>query len=179
MLKNFGLKFVDIMLGVILGLGFQWWPQLHETWQYIAFIFVYLNLIDYWIDYSPAVRQYPFKNQYDVVLHTFIIFSMFFIIYSTLSTIFWFFLAWVFYRLADFLWLWTMKREYRPSAADLKYINTWILSDTAEALLALFLFYIYFSLTVEPLVLLIIFIVLRLLSRVLSSVRYKKFFYEG
>jgi len=33
MLKNFSLKFVDIMVGIVLGLGFQWWPELHEPWQ--------------------------------------------------------------------------------------------------------------------------------------------------
>ena len=43
-MKDFSLKFIDIMIGVVLGLGFQWWPLLQEPWQYVAFIFVYLNI---------------------------------------------------------------------------------------------------------------------------------------
>lgn len=72
MIRDFGVKFVDIVLGVILGLGFQWWPMLHEPWQYVAFVFVYLNLIDFWIDYTPAMKKYPLKSEIDVFIHTFL-----------------------------------------------------------------------------------------------------------
>ena len=44
------------MVGVVLGLGFQWWPLLKEPWQYTAFIFVYLDIVDYWIDRSEERR---------------------------------------------------------------------------------------------------------------------------
>src|SRR3989338_7383404 len=101
MSERFSLKFIDIMIGVILGLGFQWWAELNLTWQYIAFVFVYLNLIDYWIDYAPTLKKYPFKNQLDIFLHTAIIFAMFFLVYTPQKSIQIFLLAFIFYRLTD------------------------------------------------------------------------------
>lgn len=179
MLKSFGLKFVDVMLGIILGLGFQWWPEIRESWGYVAFIFVYLNLIDYWIDYSPTLKKYPLKDQLDILLHTAIIFSMFFIVYSTVRYINIFFLAYAFYRIVDILWIWRMITEYKPLASDMKFMKTWITSDFFETFMAIFLALIYIKLHYSPMTLLLIYISCRILSRVWASLRYKKMFYQS
>ena len=42
---TFGPKFMDVMVGVVLGLGFQWWPDLREPWQFLAFVLVYLIFV--------------------------------------------------------------------------------------------------------------------------------------
>ena len=86
-MKGFALKFLDIMIGIILGLGFQWWPNLVESWQYIAFIFVYLDIIDYWIDFLPALRKFPPEAELDWFLEVGIMFFLFLFIYTTQTTI--------------------------------------------------------------------------------------------
>lgn len=176
MLKDFSLKFIDVMMGVVLGVGFQWWPDLHEPWQYIAFAFVYLNLVDYWIDYSPALKKYPLKREIDVILHTFIFFSIFYLIFSTRQTIQAVFIGYALYRAADIVWIWRMKQEAHPTSNDRIFLNTWIIQDIAEitgiGILALLIPLF------TPLTLILIFIVFRLAARIFSSVRYKKIYYD-
>lgn len=174
---RFSLKFVDVMIGVVLGLGFQWWPELKSTWQYIAFVFVYLNLIDYWIDYSPTLRKYPMKNQFDVILHTGIIFAMFFQVYTTHQSLQIFLLSYVYYRLIDIIWIWRMKRRYKSTEKELRFLNAWNISDVIEAIIALILMIIAFSFQISPLLLLIIFILFRIGSRIYASFRYNHLYF--
>jgi predicted neutral ceramidase superfamily lipid hydrolase len=180
MSDRFGLKFIDVMIGVILGLGFQWWPQLTSTWQYIAFIFVYLNLIDYWIDYSPTLKQYPLKNQFDVILHTAIMFAMFFLVYTTQGSIQVFLASFTFYRAIDIIWIWRMKSQYKPPTREQVFLNTWIFCDILEAIFCIILIIItsLFS-SISPLACLIIFIVFRVASRAFASIKYKTLYYNA
>jgi hypothetical protein len=177
-LKDFSLKFIDVMIGVVLGVGFQWWPDLKELWQYLAFVFVYLNLIDYWIDYSPTIKKFPLKREMDVIIHTFIIFSMFFLIYNTRGSLTGFLGAFIFYRILDIIWIGRMKTAYKSTAYDQRFLNAWSISDISEAASALILLIISRALGGNPLYYLLIFIAARIISRILASWRYQKAYYS-
>lgn len=175
--EKFQLKFIDVMVAVVLGLGFSWWPELNEPWQYLAFIFAYLNLVDYWVDYNPTAKKYSLKLEVDVVLHTLIIFGMFLLVFATQKSLSYFLLSFVFYRVADILWLWFIKAKHKRLAGDLVFINTWLFSDIVEALVALGFGWLAFNESFTPLYLLIAFVVIRIFTRLISSARYKKIFY--
>ena len=178
MLRDFSLKFIDIMIGVVLGIGFQWWGDLRETWQFIAFLFVYLNLVDYWIDYSPTVKRFPLKREIDVILHTYILFMMFYIVYATKLSISSFLVGYILYRVGDLFWIWRMFKEYKEKKRDKKFLFGWLGSDVFEIAVCAVLLLINLNFQIAPLALLLIFIVLRLASRILASVYYKEVYYE-
>ena len=69
------------MIAVVLGLGFQWWPALTEPWHYIAFIFVYVDIVDYWMDYGPSLKKFPPKREIDIILDILIMFALFLYIF--------------------------------------------------------------------------------------------------
>lgn len=165
------------MMGVVLGLGFQWWPELREPWQYLAFVFAYLNIIDYWIDYNPIANKYSLSLGIDVILHTIIIFSMFLLLFATQKTVTYFFIAFAFYRLADILWIWRIKSEHQIPSSDLIFINTWHKWDFVEAALALGFYFVATNTILSTLILLIIFICARAVTRIIASRSYKKTYY--
>lgn len=173
-LKNFSLKFLDIMIGLVLGLGFQWWTSLGDTWQYVAFVFVYLDIVDYWIDYGPSLQKFPPKREIDIMLDVAIMFSLFLYIYSTQLTILYFLGSFVFLRILDFLWLLSSKIEYKPTGTDKVFVDTWLYSDVVEALVAIALIIFSNGQAYSPLSILITFIVIRVIVRVMASIRYKK-----
>jgi hypothetical protein len=173
-MKNFSLKFIDIMIGIVLGLGFQWWPQLHLPWQYIAFIFVYLDIVDNWIDYSASLKKFPPKREIDVFLDLSIMFTFFLYIYSTQLTIVYFLAAYIIFKILDYVWLWSSEREYKPVGSDKIFVDTWMRFDILEAIITGILIGLVLLFSVKPLVILIIYIVARIIIRVLASFRYKK-----
>lgn len=175
--EMFQLKFIDVMVAVVLGLGFQWWPELKEPWQYLAFAFAYLNLIDYWIDYNPTAKKFALKLEADVVLHTIIIFSMFLLVFATQKSLWYFFFAFTFYRMADIVWLWFIKKKHKTLGEDLIFIHTWLWSDIVEALAALGFGFLASRELFGPLYLLTAFVLVRIVTRAISSLRYKKIFY--
>ncbi|MEK7187754.1 MAG: hypothetical protein AAB691_02835 [Patescibacteria group bacterium] len=175
--QGFQLKFIDIMVAVVLGLGFQWWPELKEPWQYIAFIFAYFNLVDYWIDYNPAAKKYTLGLEIDIVLHTLIIFSMFLLVFSAQQSLSYFLFAFGFYRATDILWLCMIKAKHKKVTGDIVYVNTWLVSDIVESSVALGLGVVALYEIIAPLYILISFVLIRVCTRLLSSVRYKKIFY--
>ncbi len=177
MLKDFSLKFVDIMVGLVLGLGFQWWPELHQPWQYIAFIFVYFDIVDYWIEYSPSLKKWPPKREIDVMLDIAIMFSLFLYIYSTQLTIVYFLISCVLIRVFDYFWLLSSKLEFHPVGADEIYINTWLKLNIAIASGSLVLLVINHYIYLTPLVVLIMYMAIRLSVRIVASIRYKKVHY--
>ncbi len=174
---KFQLKFIDVMVGVVLGLGFNWWPQIQEPWQFIAFFFAYLTAIDYWIDYNPVAKKYPLRIQLDVILHTMIIFGMFLLIFAPQKTLSYFLFSFAFYRLADIIWIWVIKKEHRVPKEDLIFMNTWTVQDTVEMLAAVILATIAVQENQSPVLLLLIFIAIRALTRFVSSARYKRVFF--
>jgi hypothetical protein len=173
-IKDFSLKFIDVMIGIVLGLGFQWWTSLHEPWQYAAFIFSYLDIVDYWIDYGPSLKKFPPKREIDVLLDVAIMFSLFLYIFTTQATILAFFGAFAFSRILDFFWLLSSKVEYRPTGSDKAFVDTWIAFDLIETILALGLCGAAMFFNSSPLFLLVAFIILRIILRIAASLRYKK-----
>ncbi|MBU1890274.1 hypothetical protein KJ782_02155 [Patescibacteria group bacterium] len=178
-LKDFSLKFIDVMLGIVLGLGFQWWPDLIEPWQYIAFIFVYINLVDYWIDYSPTIKKFPLKREVDVLLHTFIIFSMFYLVFTTQSeSITTFLFAFIIYRVFDVTWIWRMSSEYNPNNYDKRFLSSWNLFDWIEIAFTATLAILVYFLSVNYLLIIMLFILLRITTRIMASLRYKAVYFS-
>lgn len=173
-MKDFALKFIDIMIGIVLGLGFQWWPNLHEPWQYLAFIFVYLDIIDYWIDYSPALKKFPPKSELDLMIDIGIMFSLFLFIYATQLTLVYFLTVFVVFRLFDTVWLFRAKYQYSPITQDKIFIDTWTRFNSAEIIFSVILIFIARWSSFDPLQMLSIFIILRVITRILASLQYKR-----
>lgn len=173
-MKDFSLKLIDVMIGVVLGLGFQWWPNLKEPWQYAAFVFVYLDIIDYWIDYSPSLKKFPPKREIDLMLDVAIIFSLFLYIYSSQLSIIYFLSAFILFRVLDFFWLLSSKYEYKPVGADKTFVDTWLWFNLVESVLAALLIVLAYTFNISVLTILSGFIVFRVFVRVMASMRYKK-----
>jgi hypothetical protein len=173
-MKNFSLKFIDIMIGIVLGLGFQWWVALQYPWQYIAFIFVYFDIVDYWIDYSPSLKKFPPKREIDVLLDLSIMFTLFLYIYSTQLTIVYFLTTFIIFRVLDYLWLLSSRYEYKPTGLDKLFLDTWMHFNLFEAVASGILIGLSALFAFDPLVVLVLFIVVRVIVRVAASFRYKK-----
>ena len=173
---SFTLKFIDIMIGIVLGLGFQSWPSLHESWQFIAFIFVYVSIIDYWIDTAPTLKRYPPKRELDLLLDVAMMFTLFLYIYSTTQTITYFFAAFLVFRGMDSFWLVRVLRQYRESSQDRHVFMTWITFNTIEMAVVVVILAIGEMWYIHPMLLVSAFIAIRLASRVLSSIRYRRGF---
>jgi hypothetical protein len=173
-MKNFSLKFIDILIGLVLGLGFQWWPVFQYPWQYIAFIFAYFDIVDYWIDYSPSLKKFPPKREIDVMLDIAIMFALFLYIYATQLTIIYFLSVFIIWRILDYFWLLSSKYEYMPMGTDKLFVDTWLQFDLIEAAISGCMIGVILFFGLQPLSAIIIFIVFRIITRVLASFRYKK-----
>lgn len=171
-IKNFSIKFIDIMIGIILGLGFQWLVNLREAWQVVAFIFVYIDIVDFWIDYGPALKKFPPKKEIDVFLDLAICFALFVYIYSTQFLVLYFLAAFVVIKILDFFWLLSSKLEYRPVGFDKKYLDTWMTTDVAEIFLTVFLATVALIIKLEDIWVVSVFIILRITMRVFASTKY-------
>ena len=175
-IKSIKLKILFTLI-IILGLGFQWWAELREPWQYLAFVFAYLNIIDYWIDYNPLAKKYTLKLEIDVILHTIIIFSMFLLIFGTQKTLAYFLIAFAFYRLADILWIWRIKKEHRVPHSDLIFLNTWFKYDFVEMFVCIGLYFLIGQDILSQMSILVMFVCIRVITRFIESKSYKKVFY--
>jgi hypothetical protein len=173
-MKNFSLKFIDIMVGIVLGLGFQLWPNLQEPWQYIAFIFVYIDIVDYWIDYGPSLKKFPPKKEIDVILDISIMFALFLYIYTTQLGIIYFLSAFILFMILDYFWLLSSKYEYRPVGTDKIFIDTWMKFNLVEAVGAAIFIILSVFFSPSSLVIISAYILFRLITRVLASWKYKK-----
>lgn len=168
---------MDIMIGIVLGLGFQWWPDLREPWQYAAFIFAYLSIIDYWVDTAPTLKKYPPKRELDLMLDVAIMFVLFLFIQATLKTVISFLAVFIVFRILDSLWIFRLKKEHKPAYHDEMVVNTWLIFNGAEIIIALGLIAFNGVYQLPAITLLGIFIIARLASRILSSFRYKRVYF--
>ena len=165
------------MIGVILGLGFSWWANLKEPWQFIAFIFAYFDVVDYWIDYGPSLKKFPPKRELNVLLDLAICFSLFLYIYSAQSlVVVYFIMAFGLLRIFDFIWLYSAKLEYRPTNFNGKYVDTWIKMDGLEIICATLIILLTSVVNLSSLTILVIFIIMRLITRIVASYNYKKIY---
>jgi hypothetical protein len=173
-MKNFTLKFIDIMIGIILGLGFQWWPELHEPWHYVAFFFACFSIIDYWIDYVPALKKFPPKTELTLIADFGVLFMMFLLVYATQFTAAYFLTVFAIYRFIDLIWIARVRYEYRISPPDTIFFRTWFRFEVVEGLTALILAAASYYGLLTPLVAVSLFIVFRIFMRVLASWQYKR-----
>ncbi|MFA5987817.1 MAG: hypothetical protein WC797_04190 [Candidatus Paceibacterota bacterium] len=173
-MKDFSLKFIDTMVAVVLGLGFQWWTSLSEQWQYLAFVFVYIDIVDYWMDYSSSLKKFPPKREVDIILDVAIIFALFLYIYSTQISIFYFLLSFVLLRVLDFFWLLSSKHEFHPVGSDKLFVDVWLRYDLIESVVTVAIMFASKYFNVLAIYSLLVFIVFRVLVRALASFRYKK-----
>lgn len=173
-MKDFTLKFIDIMIGIVLGLGFQWLRDLHEAWQYAIFAFAYLNIIDYWIDYVPALRKFPPKTELTLLIDVGLLFSMFLLIYSAQLTAAHFLAFFVVYRLLDLIWVFRVRSEYSLVPADKIYFDTWFRLESIEAFGTALLLVLTLFAPPAAVLSLTIFILFRIVTRILASFQYKK-----
>lgn len=162
------------MIGIVLGLGFQWWPALHEPWQYAAFVFVYLDIVDYWMDYGPSLKKFPPKREIDIILDVAIMFALFLYIYSTQLSFLYFLASFVLLRVLDYFWLLSSRHEFHPTGSDKLFVDAWLKFDLLETALAVVLMLVAKFSDVEVIYLLSAYIVFRVAIRVLASSKYKK-----
>lgn len=177
-IKNFSVKFIDMMIGIVLGLGLQWWVNLESTWQYVAFVFCYFDITDYWIDYGPSLKKFPPKREIDVFLDVAIAFSLFFYIYTTQVGVFYFLISCAAIRILDFFWLWSSNVEYKPVGFDKLYVETWMKFNIIQVFMVFVIILSSYLLALSPLVTIIIYILERVALRVIASLKYKRFFYS-
>ncbi|TSC82560.1 MAG: hypothetical protein G01um101420_227 [Parcubacteria group bacterium Gr01-1014_20] len=165
------------MIGIVLGLGFQWWPDLKESWQYIAFIFVYLSIIDYWVDTSAANKKYPPKKELDLIIDVAIMFTLFLLIYSSLQTISYLLITFIVFRIFDSFWIVRRLREHGTELSNRRIFHTWLKSNIIDVITALILIVLSYNNFIPPLTALIAFILFRITLRIVASVYYKKVYF--
>lgn len=173
-MKAFVLKFIDIMIAIVLGLGFQWWPYLNEPWQYAAFFFAYFSIVDYWIDYVPALKKYPPKTEVGLLADILLLFSMFLLIYSAQKSAVYFLSAFAAFRIVDIFWMGRIRYEYALFEQDKIFFNTWLIFEIIEAAVALGAAALTKIFLLQPLSILLLFISFRIVMRILASFKYKK-----
>lgn len=162
------------MIGVVLGLGFQWWPNLKEPWQVLAFIFVYIDIVDYWMDYGPSLKRFPPKREIDVILDVSIMFALFLYIYTTQLSLIYFLSSFVLIKILDYFWLLSSKNEYHPSGSDKVYVDSWLALNLVEGFVTSGLVWASWTFNVSEINILAMFIVIRVAIRILASRKYKK-----
>jgi len=178
-MKNFIAKFIDIMIGVVLGLGFQWWPDLRSPWQYVAFLFFYVDIIDYWIDYGPSLRKFPPKREYDVVIDVAIAFAIFLCIFSTKLTVSNFLISYGVFTVLDLIFQLRIRKEY-PSIQgnDKSFVATWIYIDAIIIAICGALIALSYSGALTPLIIISVFIAIKIVLRIYASTQYKKIYFS-
>lgn len=177
--KNFSIKFIDIMIGIVLGLGFQWWPALAQPWQYIAFIFVYIDIIDYWIDYIASRKKFPAKREVDIILDIAIMFALFLYIYSTQVTINYFLISFLTLSVFDALSIMRTSLQHQLGIAGNDFFGAYLMVDITNAIICGVLVFVATSFSLEPLTTLMIFIGARVMTRILASIKHKHIFFKG
>ncbi len=127
-LKHYGrlsIKFLDVMFGAIIALGFGQWFSVAErdTIFFISFVFAHIMLIDVWINYDPTIRKFPTKNPYFLILDLTLIFTMTFLIYYSMFSLQKFLVAVVALRLIGVVWAERPIREYKIRGTDKSYLK--------------------------------------------------------
>ena len=167
------------MIGIVLGLGFQWWPNLHEPWQYIAFVFVYIDIIDYWIDYAASRKKYPSKRESEILLDVAIMFTLFLYIYATQVTINYFLLSFIALSFFDFVSIVRTKLQHAPMGSGGAFFSAYLLADGVNMIFSAALIVATYVSSLSPLTILTMFIGARILMRVIATFKHKSFFFKG
>ena len=135
---------------------------------------MYVDIVDYWMDYSPALKKFPPKREIDIILDVLIMFALFLYIYSTQSSIFYFLSSFIFLKVLDYFWLLSSKYEFRPTGFDRIFVNAWLKYNLVESILTVALIALTAYLALSALYSLVLFIVFRIIVRIFASLEYKK-----
>ncbi len=175
-MKTIRLKFVDLMVGIVLGAGFLWVTNFHQPWQYLAFLFVYLDILDYWLDHSSAQAKFPSKRIFDLVLTILTVLAIFSYTFTIQFGLWPLLLAFGLFKFFDFIWLIRVEKQHRPHGEEKMFVNSWIICDILEVGFALAMIILLLQISIQPMTLLIIFIIFRVLVWLLATQSHKKLF---
>ena len=103
-----------------------------------------------------------------------IMFVLFLYIYATQLTTTYFLTVFIIWRVLDYLWLLSSKHEYHPTGTDKLFVDTWMRFNLIEAAISLCLIGGAVLFHIQALTIIIVFIAIRIIVRVLASLRYKK-----
>ncbi|MBI2084970.1 MAG: hypothetical protein HYT71_00475 [Candidatus Aenigmarchaeota archaeon] len=122
---HLSIKFLDVMFGAIIALGFGQWfsvPE-REIIFFIAFVFAHTILIDVWINYDPTIRKFPTKNPYFLILDLALIFTMAFLVYYSMFNLQRFLVSAAVLRTIGILWSERPLKEYKIRGSDSSYLK--------------------------------------------------------
>ncbi|MBI4177014.1 MAG: hypothetical protein HY516_01470 [Candidatus Aenigmarchaeota archaeon] len=144
-IKHYGhisIKFLDVMFGAIIAIGFGQWFSVSERANifFAAFIFAHIMLIEIWINYDPTVRKYPTKNPYFLILDLALIFTMSFLIYYSMFDLQKFLVSVIALKAVGGLWAERPLKEYKIRGSNLSYLKYMRKRNSLEMLPFLFLF---------------------------------------
>ena len=101
-------------------------------------------------------------------------FVFFLYIYSTQLTIVYFLTTFIIFKILDYFWLWSSKREYQPTGIDKIFVDTWMNFNLVEIVVTSALIGLVLVSNLQALPAICIFIVFRVAMRITASIRYKK-----
>ncbi len=127
-IKHYGhvsIKFLDVMFGAIIAIGFGQWFAVseRESLFFVSFLFAHVMLIDVWVNYDPTVRKFPTKNPYFLILDLALIFTMSFLIYYSMFNLQRFLLSIIALRLVGVFWSERPLKEYKLNRYDTAYLK--------------------------------------------------------
>ncbi len=122
---HLSIKFLDVMFGAVVALGFGQWFSVPERpmLSLAAFLFAHIILIDIWINYDPTVRKFPTKRPYMLILDLALIFSMAFLIHYSMLDLQKFLMSIVALRLIGVAWSERPLQEYKMKKSDTAYLK--------------------------------------------------------
>ncbi len=155
---HISIKFLDVMFGAIIAIGFGQWFAVAERPSifFIAFLFAHIMLIEVWINYDPTIRRFPTKNPYFLILDLALIFTMSFLIYYSMFDLNKFLLAIIVLKAVGGLWAERPLKEYKIKGSNLSYLKYMRKRNSLEILPFLFIFYLSDKLSPNVLLTLVI-----------------------
>ena len=104
--KSVRLSLIDVMYGVVLGYGFNYYDQINSTMGYFRFFFAYTIVLIDWIYVHKLYWQWEYKNNIFFILDIIILFVFSTIIHDSILNNYnmqaWLSLLFVIYILWDF-----------------------------------------------------------------------------
>ncbi|MBI4168188.1 MAG: hypothetical protein HY515_04485 [Candidatus Aenigmarchaeota archaeon] len=173
-IKHYGhisIKFLDVMFGAIIAIGFGQWFAVSDraTVFFAAFLFAHIMLIEIWINYDPTVRKFPTKNPYFLILDLALIFNMSFLIYYSMFDLQKFLMSIIALKVVGGLWAERPLKEYKIRGSNLSYLKYIRKRNLLETVPFLFLYHLAGRL--DPSVLLTMIVFVWLAFRVYDAAR--------
>ncbi|MEW6619421.1 MAG: hypothetical protein AB1422_08830 [bacterium] len=151
-------SFIDVMYGVILGIGFSNFEKISSAMGYILFFFTYIVVVSDWIIVHETDFEKPYsETKWRFATDTIILFVIYKLIYTSSSkeiTYYWIWVSGLFilYSFWDILLFFEHGRKKAPTK-----VKVWIITDSIGVVIFV-LFAILVLLGLIPYTLLTIFI---------------------